>query len=490
MPACLAVGEATWVTLLVNASYNAPQGPRVRLPFLAFAVPAIGAVAAVAATERLRWRWWKRGLLVGAVALVGATVTAGCTAALTVPGSAFRIATLPWTTRAHRVATVAGAAWLVAIAAWARGAWLGLARPRFTHAARSAAISATAFVGIFAGRAAARDVAFRAATGDAGVMLLVFFPLTATALLLIRQREIEAEVLLRTSSGPGLPWLSVLGAPLLVLAGASVAVAAVARPAARGVGRSGLAVLLAIGWAFAALGRLLSSGGHASPNLQPPAGAQHLPTAPLLPVAPHTQTVPTPVWVVLAVLAGGVALWVVVRYVRPLWPRRWRPPKAPDVDEERDSVFTWAHFGAQLTAGLRRVLRRLRSLLRRLRRRRVALAGAASPVAARGGAGVGTLEGIRADYRRVLLAARWSGSPRAPAETANEFGQRLADGLPGSGALSLGDLTGLYQRVRYGDAVLTEPERERGRQAAAAVVEGLVSTTEDRGAGLARPGPA
>jgi hypothetical protein len=86
-----------------------------------------------------------------------------------------------------------------------------------------------------------------------------------------------------------------------------------------------------------------------------------------------------------------------------------------------------------------------------------------------------SLEGVRGDYRRVLVAARQSGSPREPAETTSEFERRLAPGLPDGEAVALLDLTGLYQRVRYGNTAVTETEQERGRQAAAAIVDALAT---------------
>jgi hypothetical protein len=475
------VGEATWVALLVNASYNTSHGPHVRLPFLAFAVPAAVAVAVVAATARLRWRRWQRGLLVAVVVAVGAVLTAGCIAALTVPGSAWRIATRPWTTRSHAVATAAGAAWLVAIAAWARGTWLTTIRPRFAHAAWSAAVSAAVFVGIFAGRAAPHDAAFRGATGDAGALLFLFFPLTGAALLLIRQREIERDVLVRPSAGPGWSWLGVLGAPMLVLACLALVVAAAARPAARGAGRAGLAGLEAIGRLFAALGHLLSRGaGRANPTIAPSSGAHPVLAPPAIAAARHAVRVPDAVWAGLGVIAAAVLVWAVVRYVRPFRLRRWRPPPAPDVDEERDSVFTWAHFAAQVVGALRRGLARLLALLRPRRRRLQALRTGPPAAAASGRADLVALGGVRDDYRRVLLAARQSGSPREPAETTSEFERRLSPDLPHGGAAALVDLTGLYQRVRYGNIAATETEREHGSQAAGTVVDAL-ATPADRG---------
>jgi hypothetical protein len=449
------------------------------LPFLAFAIAPVAAVTAIATTRRLASPGWRRAVLVAGTVLVGGAVTAGFVGALTAPAAAWRIATVPWTTRAHDVATVSGAAWLVAIAAWVRGTWLGVTRPSFPHAARSAAISATAFIGIFAGRAAAHDVAFRAATGDAGLLLFLFFPITGTALLLIRQQELEHEALLRTSSGPGVQWLSVLAAPLLAMAALCLLVAIAVGPVARGAARAGLAVARAIGWVVAAIAHLLSSGG---PRGAPAASAhpepQPLPTLHLPPPAHGVVTVPGAVWLALGVVAGLLAVYVLVKYVRPFWPeRRRRPRGALAVDEERDSVFSWAHLREQLGVALRRGLKRLLALLRPFRRRRglvdVQPAAGAAPL----GGGRGP-EGVRADYRRVLVAARRSGSARAPAETAAEFDARLTGDLPLGEPGALHDLTALYQRARYGNDTLTGPELERASDAAAVVIGALGMTGE------------
>jgi len=468
VPACLVVGEATWFGLLVNASYNTSHGPRVDLPFLAFAVPATAAVAAIALAGRRGWRWWQRSLVIAALAALGAVVTAGVIGGLTVAGSEWRTATHPWTSPGHRAAVVAGAAWLVAIMTWARGTWLGAHRPSFVHAARSAGISAIAFIGIFAGRAGAREVAFRATTGDAGVLLFVFFPLTGAALLLIRQREIEREALLHPTSGPGLSWLGVLAVPMVAIAAVSLAVAATVGPAARGAARAALAVLRAIGWVLAALGRLLSTG----PNVRPVTS----PVPPPIPVRPgppvgsgaHPVTVPGPVWWAICAVGLALAAWFAVRYVRILWPSRWRQPPAPDADEERTSVFTWAHLFAQLRRALRALLARLRP---RRRRRTPDGVGMSTPSAGPSGTAIAT--DIRAAYRRVLVAASRAGSPRSPAETVTEFEGRLAGVLPEDGPDALHVLTDLYEHARYGDVALSELASQRGRSAADAVVSGL-----------------
>jgi Domain of unknown function (DUF4129) len=486
VPACLAVGEATWVSLLVNASVNGSKGPQIRMPYLALAIPVAAAVFASGATRRLRWRSWRRALLIAAIVVVGAAATAGCVSVLSAGGSVWRVATHPWASRGHRAAVVAGAAWFVAIAAWARGAWLGATRPSFPHAARSAAVSAIAFIAIFAARAAPHDVTFRATTGDAGVLLFVFFPLTCTALALIRQREIEQEVLFGSSSGPGLGWLSVLAAPMAAVAAVSLLVAAGGGPVARFVADAVLAMIRGVGWVLAALWHLVPSG-----RPSPPPPQVVIPQHPVLPLTPQRATapvveIPAAVWVVIGVVSIALLVWVVIRYVRPYWFAKAEAVSL-DADEERDSIFTWTHLLAQVRRALRRMIARLRRPWRRRRtlaRDRAALGGAPGDVDPDFG------DGVRGEYRRVLVAARRWGSPRTPAETAQEFGQRLSDVLDhttaepvdgvvigaGDGALDgrpgepLLALTGLYHRVRYGDARLAEPEEWLGHEAADAVI--------------------
>src|ERR1700728_4736977 len=82
VPACLVVGEATWLSLLVNSSFNSGKGPRVDLPFLGFAIPAALALVMSAVTARLRWRSWQRALIVAVIVVVGAALSAGCLSAL------------------------------------------------------------------------------------------------------------------------------------------------------------------------------------------------------------------------------------------------------------------------------------------------------------------------------------------------------------------------------------------------------------------------
>ncbi len=440
----------------------------MHVPYVSFAVPAVTAVVAIAATARLRWRRWRRALLIAVIAVLGAAITAGCISTLSVAGSAWRVASHPWSSQGHRAAVAAGAAWFVAIVAWTRGTWLGTIRPSFRHAAWSAGLSAIAFIGIFIGRAPHRDESFRATTGDAGALFVVFFLLTGTALMLIRQREIEREVLYGSSAGPGLRWLGVLAVPLALIAGVSLLVAVGGGPLARLVGRAAVGVVKGIRWIFTELGHLVPGGG----RRRQPAQKPFLPAHTRPPVARRplrlSGDVPIVVWEIVGALSIAAVIWLALRYLRPRRLRRSHD-ESSDVDEERDSIFTWSHLIAQLRLTLLGLLDHLRRLWRRHE-----TAHGPTPQVEVGVHRLGPFEDIRATYRRVLVVARQRESPRGAAETAWEFERRLSHDFDAGGesdaSLSLHDLTTLYQRVRYGDDRLGEQELLSGHAAADTVI--------------------
>ena len=272
------------MSLLVNSSWNSGHGPHVHLPFLAFAIPAVAAVVAIAVTARLRWRRWQRAVLIAVIAVVGAAVTAGCISELSVAGSAVARGDPPVEqpgtscgrgrrsrlVRRHRgvdARNVAGHRPPVIPARRVVGRCL---RPRLRRDLRRTC--------------ATRDIGFRATTSDAGALLLVFFFLTGTALALIRQREIEREVLDGSSAGPGFRWLGVLAVPLVLIAGASLLVAVGGGPLVRFAGHAALAVGRAIGWASASWGiscpAVGSGGDRLRILLSPTARRRTSPTGP------------------------------------------------------------------------------------------------------------------------------------------------------------------------------------------------------------------
>jgi len=446
----MVIAESTWVSLLVNAVVNGSTGPHVRLPFPVLAVPAVAAVAVGATGARVgrRW-WWQAAVLIPAV-VASAAVSAGIIGSLTRSGSPWRVGTQPWTAAGHPAAVTAGAAWFVAGLAWIRGAWLGVAPPSLRHAGWSVGLGGAAFLGIFAGRAEAHAAAFRAATGPAGWLLFVGFPFAAAAVALVREHDLEVQVLLHARSQPGGIWLTVLALPMLGVALVALVLAVVGGPVAPVVGRAAARAAEAIWWlvaaAAAALGRLLP-------------GARTRPaTTPAVPVGPPVKAPPPPghtaavlppvVWQVLAAVALVGLVVAIARFVRPHWRRRWSPEGVTDTGEH-DSVFTWAHLLSQVLGGIR-------ALLNRLRRRPGGAGVPVAPMAPEDGAGPET---VRHAYRRMLAAARASGSARSATETTRELAGRLASGPAVSAAGPLGGLTATYDAVRYGELEPAEQAR-------------------------------
>jgi hypothetical protein len=154
--------------------------------------------------------------------------------------------------------------------------------------------------------------------------------------------------------------------------------------------------------------------------------------------------------IVVALLALGFLIYRVIRNGAPQSKLRWKPPKVT-VEEERDSVFSWRHLGAQLWG-------RGRALFGSFRRRsgKVHEASTQPDLTETESSGAET---VRQAYRRMLVAARISGRGRSISETTRELQLRLSDPEAGLGAQidpALHELTDLYDSVRYGGADLDE----------------------------------
>jgi uncharacterized protein DUF4129 len=464
VPVVLAVAEATWVSLCLSAIVNGSGRFHMDLPYLAFALPAATAACLVGLSGRLSWRWWQRGIALAPLVVLGTALTAGLVSELSVPGSFAAVALHPWTVVGRVPSETAAIAWLVASLTWLRGTWLGARPITFTHAAWSVAVSVLAFVVLFLVLAADHHPAAHLATPLAAVLFIIFFAGSIAVLALVRERDVEVEAQGRSNSRPSGAWLTVLAIPLLGVAGVALVVALVVGPLAplvgRAVERAALAIGAAIAWLVRAIGDLFGKS-HPTPTTTTVRGGPtggFRPAPKRLPAAP----VHVPTWigvvVALVVVVGGVIL--LVRWLTPRLARR--RTATPVIDEERDSVFTWVHLRDQVLALLRR-------LFTRRRRRSSGTDEPREPVVTLAGSDEA---GIRAQYRRLLAAARQSQIGRAQSETTREFEHRLASTVGPDGAIGeLDQLTRLYDRVRYGDLPDTAEERAIARRDVDELVE-------------------
>jgi hypothetical protein len=447
IPALLIIAEATWVSLLIDASVDTTKGPHPDVPFLAIAVPALVAVAAAGGLGRTGWNWWRRVLVLIPIVVVGVSVSAATLGVLTSgSGSWWSMATRPWSVGGHTAATAAGVAWFVAALAWGRGVWVGTVAPGFRATVWSLGLGAAAFTGIFLGRADRHAVAFNAATSGAGWLLFLWFPLAATVVVLVRERDLEKQALLRARSRPTAQWLTVLTLPMLGVALISLALAVVVGPGAPLVGHAVARVATVVWHSIVSAARWLRSlfpAGHSHP------GSSRIPTQPsrppthyVPPKAAHVHSsLPVIIFEVLAAVIVVGAILYLARNFRPLR-FRWKPPHAAVEDEVRDSVFSWRHLGKQIWEAL---LGWCKSLRRRRQRRPTPVL----PIKA--GHEPRSAENVRQAYRRMLRAARASGRGRYANETTQELQGRLTTTLATPPAEALAALTDLYDSVRYGE---------------------------------------
>lgn len=453
--ALLVVSEAAWFSLAVDAFANGtagPHRPRLDLPYLAFVLPALAAVVVTALGRgappgrRSSVLRWGRRFLVGAVVVVGAATSAGLIAGLSAPGATWAVAFHPWSLHLH--GAIAGRAarwgWVVALILWGRGVWVGISPPSLRQCSTSLFLGAFVFLIVFAHQVGSSDAvrALRRASGASGWLLFVYFPVGVTAAAWAHERDMERRVLRRAAGTPSGAWLAVLTVPLALVAlaafavgGAATAVGPAVARAARAIG----AVLGALGdWIFSHLPQIPLPQGKPLKIKPPGTGRGH-----------HLRAAhghPSALGIAILCVLGLVALVVLAVVVRALvrWSRRHR--SSVEIDEERESVFTWDHFGDQLRRALGALLARIGRLFRR----------AHPPPAPVGADAPDPFEGdpVRSAYRRVLSAARATERGRAPSETPREFAQRLgaAPGLERLDPRALGSLTAAYEGVRYADA--------------------------------------
>jgi len=382
-------------------------------------------------------------------------------------------ATHPWSLRGSDPTGAADLGWFVAVGSWAVGTWLSRREVDEQRALRWNATAAGALT-LFFLVAALHGGHLRQLAGGAAVLLLVAFPGAAATLALVHQRDLERRVLHRAAAPPGAVWLAALGAPMAALAGLAVLAALLVGPVAPVIGHG---LHQVFDWVIGAIVALLR-GIRGLPHVRKP-------TALPPPAAVGTRRIiatrsgASPLWVTVLLdsLLGAALLVAVVavaaKVLRWYRGRRSHPSVPAETEAEvlSDSVFSWSHLFRQLRDALIRRRPRLRLSIRHPKPPTADLSPPTTPTTQRPG------ESVRAEYRRLLAAAADAGKARARAETPLELAARLAiprpdrpaplpgaggerDGsagvestLAGAGATDdLGQLTELYDEVRYGAA--------------------------------------
>jgi hypothetical protein len=293
--------------------------------------------------------------------------------------------------------------------------------------------------------------------------LVGFFAVGLTALALARLEEVRALARPGAALTPGREWLGLVLATVLLLLAAGLVLAqllafdligALLRPLLWPLGLLLTALLLVVGLPLALLLDLLVRLlRRLLPGLGAPSGGLDLQR--LLdrlrergaaePIPPELLALGQ--WLAIGAVVA-LALWLIARAVVSRRERR----SEDGVEEERDSVWSWA----LLRAALRDWLERLRS---RLARPSTTAAVSAVPPAVAAPPAATT---IRQLYRELLRLAAERGAPRRPDATPYEHLPRLQAALGPDDALT--DATGAYVRARYGPSAPEDDEVERLRE--------------------------
>ena len=167
------------------------------------------------------------------------------------------------------------------------------------------------------------------------------------------------------------------------------------------------------------------------------------------PNKPNTQGSLSPIilliikLVVLALIAAWV-IWLIMKAIQ----RRHQAELTEDVQEERESLWSWTGFLAD-------ILVFLKSLFRLFKRKKKAVTAdmAADWQAVDGNPGRRLT--IREIYRHLLRQGARLKMPREKYETPSEYAQRLGKSLPDEKE-PLNEITDLYIDARYGEHVIEE----------------------------------
>ena len=368
-------------------------------------------------SARLLWPSWCRTVATAPVVLVATAVSAGVIGMLYLHGSFSAISAHPWTVIGKTPSAEVALAWFVAALAFTRGTWLGWEELSLAHAMGAVAISTLGFVVFFVVGAVHHTTAsFHPEVGPAVALLLVSFPGAIAVIALVNERELELTSLRHRRSRPNLAWLVAVVVPMAGVAVAGTLLALGIGPLAPFVGRVIRAV---VRWMVAVLrdfARWLAHFSHAAKRVP---GRVVGPSGVLLPQGKLVIHVPLWIWFAAAaigVLVAAILLFFVLRALLRIRLRLHRRPTrlAVDLDEERESVFSWGHLLDQILGLVNRLLARLR---RGGDERNVLTESAIGALP--------STNSVRHHYRRVLLAARTAGHGREVSETASELARRL-----------------------------------------------------------------
>ena len=271
---CSSTAEATWVSLLLGAAVNGSPGPHVRLPFLALAIPAVVAVAWCAAIVRLRWRWWWKGPALAVGVVIGARpqrrphrralpvgfLVVDRDRAVVGDRSPGRRRRPGWPGSRPSWRGAGGCGWVSAPPSFRHVAWSLAARRGGLHRRSSP------------GAATITPPPSWPTPSGAGWLFFVFFPLTAAAAALVRERELE-ETLAGPFRGPRPAWSGSACWPCRWWAIGLIALllAVVVGPGAPIVGRGVARAAVAVGAGLGAAARWL---WHLVPRSHPRAGTR------------------------------------------------------------------------------------------------------------------------------------------------------------------------------------------------------------------------
>lgn len=462
VPAALVTVESTWAAALLFALARSHGSVHRDVPFLALAVPATLAAAAVG-MERRRPSRLRLTAAIGSLVAIW-LVTAIAYDAGVLGGSVLDVLH-PWRLSGG-TATSSALCLFVCGAATARGATAARKAVSMTEASASVLIGAVVVTLLLVSAAAHHSPFFSALGAMTTDLLLLGAPLAVAVLALVRERALEQDRSTRTVRAPRSASLLAVAVPAAIAVGVGIGTVAVLALVAPPIGHGVAAAARQLGHG---IGVLLGLIARHAPTLKvhPHLRATSVPAAPPLSGARSRPSASTPVWLgvlvwsAVAVVAGTLLVVAVRLAWRLLSRRRHHADDAAD-DEVRESVFSLRHLLAQV--------RRL--LAARVNRPR------AAPAASSAGHDVeGAAASVRGEYRRLLHGVRAAGKGRRLDETPLELAGRLAGETSRCDRGALDELTSLYDAVRYAQ----RPEPDDGVARAAMLVDRLVATLSEEG---------